>query len=85
MKFLSVIMASSLASVTMIFNAILSPIFLKESFSFRLDGVMIIILVSGTIMLCAQQPEDELVRKNMFKSTSFDDVTNYQVKNLFSP
>ena len=45
----NIILISSTSCFTIIFNAILSPLILKEKFEFKLDGVTIILVGAGSI------------------------------------
>ena len=65
----NIILISSTSCFTIVFNAILSPIILKEKFEFKLDGVTIILVATGSITAVSQQPE---VMPNYSKMSGMD-------------
>ena len=56
LKLGNILLISSTTSFTIIFTAILSPIFLGEKFRWKIDGVTITMLAIGSSIAVAQQP-----------------------------
>lgn len=83
-NYASIILISTTSCVTIIFNAILTPFLLHERFNWRVDGLMIAFLLTGTTLCCLQSPDDDLVERNTFKSMSFEDVAQYQQQKVLS-
>lgn len=57
LNYASVILLSSTCCFTIIFNSALAPYFLSENFSFKSDGVTILLLIVGSLMCLLQEPK----------------------------
>lgn len=68
----NILLISGTTSFTIIFTAILSPIFLGEKFRWKIDGVTIMMLAIGSSIAVAQQPSERL---EMTSSNTWDFVT----------
>ena len=84
LNFASIILISSTSCATIIFNTILAPIFLNESFSLKRDGILVLFLTVGTL-LCVNQTQNEkmVLEDEESLSSHFTDVISYHSKKLF--
>lgn len=73
----NILLISSTTSFTIIFNAILSPIVLGEKFRWKIDGVTIMMLATGSSIAVAQQPSQTL---SMPSSDTYKFVSDHLMK-----
>jgi hypothetical protein len=79
LKFGNLILIATTSCFAIIITAILTPIMLKEKFTWKIDGVSIGLITAGCSIAIYQQPEDVSVDK-----LTADNVTNAAIEHITS-